>query len=349
LTKASRTRFIQTGAASGILAATGVPALAAPPPETDMSRYYDAAKKEGSLTWWTAHFALDDAQAVANAFMAKYPGVQVNFIRQTAQVIYQRLQQNLKSGINDVDVFASTDEAHYVTLKKANALAVYVPGNYDKIPPLFRNIDPDGTYHTAIMTFIVINYNDQKITPAPRRWPQLNDPKYRGQITVGHPGFSGYVGNWVVAMNELYGWEYFKSLKDQDPKINRSIFDVVTDILSGERQLGASTDGFALQKRAGGGAINIAYPEDDTVLAIGPMAVMKNAPHPAAARLFATFTYSKEFSDLLAKRHLYPLRYDVAPANGLTYNKFKWTRMSVDKLLTGVPEVIAKWRETFGV
>ena len=72
---------------------------------------YQAAKQEGKVVWWTAHYAQSAADAVRDAFVAKYPGIEVEFIRQTAQVIYQRLTQNLQAGVREVDVFASTDEA----------------------------------------------------------------------------------------------------------------------------------------------------------------------------------------------------------------------------------------------
>ena len=102
-------------------------AKTASPPDED-GKLYASARKEGKVVWWTAHYALSAAEAVRNEFSAKYPGIEVEFIRQTAQVIYQRLAQNLEAGVREVDVFASTDEAHYLTLKGQGAFAAYTPG-----------------------------------------------------------------------------------------------------------------------------------------------------------------------------------------------------------------------------
>ena len=55
-------------------------------------------------------------------------------LRQTGQVLFQRLTQDLKSNVHQLDVFASTDEAHMTILKKQNALAQFVPADIDKIP-----------------------------------------------------------------------------------------------------------------------------------------------------------------------------------------------------------------------
>lgn len=345
----TRSRFLTLagGAAAG-LSIPRVAEAAKAVTDADVSKLYDAAKKEGSVVWWTAHYAQDAAERVRDAFKAKYPGIEVQFIRQTAQVIYQRLAQDLKAGVHELDVFASTDEAHYVELKRQSALAQFVPADIDKIPAQFRNLDGDGYYQLGTIAFVLFNYNPSKLQSA-HRWPQLSDPRFKGQITLGHPAFSGYVGNWVVAMNDKYGWDYFQKLVPNQPKINRSIYDTVADIVGGERTIGAGPDSLSLEKKAGGNHIDVYYPDDDTILVTAPVAVLKDAPHPNAARLFTNFYYSREYSQALVKTFNFPLRTDVPSANGAKLDKIRWTRVKVERLTSGVPEVIAKWRETFGV
>ena len=348
---ATRAQFLSLagGAAAGLALAAPADARGAAVTDADVSKLYAAAKKEGKIVWWTAHYAQDAAERVRDAFKAKYPGIDVEFIRQTAQVIYQRLSQDLKAGIHQLDVFASTDEAHYVELKKQNVLADFVPADINKIPEQFRVLDSDGYYRLGTLAFVLVNYNPAKIPQPAKRWPQLGDGRFKGQITLGHPAFSGYVGNWVVAMNDIYGWEYFKNIAKNNPKINRSIYDTVTDIVGGERTIGAGPDSLSLEKKAGGNSIDIVYPDDDSVLITAPVGILKEAPHPNAARLFENFFYSKEYSQALVKSSCFPLRSDVPSVNGVKLDKIRWTRVKVERLATGIPEVVAKWRETFGV
>jgi iron(III) transport system substrate-binding protein len=316
----------------------------------DVAKLYDAAKKEGTVVWWTGHYAQDAAERVREAFKAKYPGIEVQFIRQTGQVIFQRLTQDLKSNVHEVDVFASTDEAHYPILKKQNALASFVPADIDKIPAQFRQLDPDETYQLGNIALMLFNFNPKKVSSAPKKWADLLDPKYKDQLSVGHPGFSGYVGNWVLAMNDKYGWDnYFKKFAANNPKIGRSVFDCTTDILSGERELGPGADSLALEKKAQGNSISIAFPDDETVMCVGPVSVMRQAPHPNAARLFMNFYYSKEYAQAMVKTFNLPIRSDVPAAGGIQWTKLKLYRSKVDRLQTGIPEMIAKWRETFNV
>jgi iron(III) transport system substrate-binding protein len=196
---------------------------------------------------------------------------------------------------------------------------------------------------------MLINYNPKKGAP-PKQWRDLLDPKYKDQLTVGHPGFSGYVGNWVVAMNDKYGWDnYFKKLAQNNPKIGRSVFDCTTDIVSGERVVGPGADSLALERKASGSPINISFPEDDTILVTAPVTVMKEAPHPNAARLLMNFYYSKEYSITAASTYNLPLRLDVPPATGIRLDRMRTYHVKIDRLLGGIPEVTAKWRETFNV
>jgi iron(III) transport system substrate-binding protein len=339
----------------GSLAAAGAallgtpPGAAAPAPMTpEEEKLYAEARKEGQVVWWTAHYALSAAEAVRDAFVARFPGIQVQFIRQTAQVIYQRLTQNLKAGVRELDVFASTDEAHYLTLKRQGVLAAYRPAGVDVLPRSFLNIDPDNTYHVGALGFVLINYNTRLTTP-PQKWTDLLDGRWQGQITLGHPGFSGYVGNWVVAMWDKYGWDYFTRLAKNNPKIGRSVNDTVTDIVSGERLVGAGPDNFSLESRSQGNPINIQFPTDNATLIVSPVGVLKDAPHPNAARLFEGFYYTREYSLAMAKTFNYPLRDDVPPPSGVPLGRVQWYRNTVERLEKGVPDAITKWRETFGV
>src|SRR5919108_1235562 len=78
----------------------------------DEKTLYEAAKSEGSLTWYISHFSGEAAQDAARLFSEKYPGVQVNVVRTTAQVSYQRLNQDINAGVAQCDVYSSTDVGH---------------------------------------------------------------------------------------------------------------------------------------------------------------------------------------------------------------------------------------------
>jgi iron(III) transport system substrate-binding protein len=103
------------------------------------------------------------------------------------------------------------------------------------------------------------------------------------------------------------------------------------------------------QLKEKGEPVEIVYATEGTPLIVGPQGVLKDAPHPNAARLFESFFYSKEYSQAMAKTFNYPLRADVPAPTGVSIDRLKYYRNKPERLDKGIPEAIEKWRETFGV
>src|SRR5260221_3075140 len=287
-----------------------VAALAfAPAARADMKAVEEAAKKEGELPWYVAHYTSEGAEELGAEFTKLY-GIKVNVVRTTAQVAYQRLLQDLKNNQIVCDVFSSTDVGHYVRLKAEGKLEKYMPETASKILPQFQNFDPDGYYHTTSAGLVVLPYNPAKVKPeeAPKKWTDLQDIKWKGKVSIGHPGFSGYVGTWVLMMKNLYGWSYFDKLEQNKPQIGRSINDTVTALNAGERQVAAGADGSTLFSAARGNPLAVSYPSDGSVLIIAPSAIMKGTKHPNAARLFMEYLLSVEAAKINAKHFAIPFR-----------------------------------------
>ena len=105
-------------AVAGLAAAASLPMWRA---HADIATLEEAARKEGSLTWYTAQMSGEAAEDMGRTFTRKYPGISVTVIRTTGQVAYQRVLQELKNSTPQCDVFCSTDLSHYPALKARNA------------------------------------------------------------------------------------------------------------------------------------------------------------------------------------------------------------------------------------
>jgi iron(III) transport system substrate-binding protein len=316
----------------------------------DVKALEEAARKEGELTWYTTHYTSEAAEELGATFTKLY-GIKVNVFRTTAQVAYQRATQDFKAGKTEADVFSSTDIGHLLRFKAEGRLEKYVPEAEAKAAKAFQNLDPDGYYHTTSAGFVVLTYNSTKVKPedAPKKWTDLLDPKWKGKVSTGHPGFSGYVGTWVLSMKMKYGWDYFEKLEKNKPQIGRSINDTVTMLNAGERQVAAGADGSTLYSAGRGNPLAIVYPEDDAILIIAPSAILKGTRHPNAAKLFMEFLYSIEASQVDVKHFAAPIRPEVAVAKGETpVDQVKSFHPSSEQIDKGIPEVIEQWRDTFG-
>jgi iron(III) transport system substrate-binding protein len=314
---------------------------------------YDAAKKEREFTVYTAHYDTETIADICAAFDKKYPGVKCNFVRTTAQVAYQRFQQDLKANLAVASVFSSTDISHYPELKNKGLLIPYQPHNLSKmVDSLKQYNDKDNQYWVTAAALIVIAYNSSLVAEkdAPKRWTDLLDPKWKDKISIGHPAFSGYVGTWTVEMRKLYGWQYFEKLEKNKPQIGRSINDTVTMLNAKERWVAAGPEATTLLSKDKGNPLAVIYPTDGALLMVSETGIPKNAPSPNAAKLFVEFLLDKEAAEVQVKDHSLSVVKGVKVAPGAKpLEEIKVIRPTEEEIAKGIPEVKEQFRDTFGI
>lgn len=318
----------------------------------DLNAIYEKAKSEGTVTWYAVHGTEATVNAIAEAFGQRYPGVKLNAVKATAQVNYQRLTQELSAGALQVDLYESTDLGQLLTLKEQGHLESYRPETDSQIIPALQKLDADGQFHVVHTVPLAIAYNTNLVKPEelPKLWKDLGDDSRSGKVAFGHPGFSGNVGVWTVAMNKLYGWEYFERLEKNKPLVGRSIIDAVTALNSGERAYGlvAAPTAFAAAEK--GNPIGVVYPDDGAVLTVVGAGIVKGAPHPNAAKLLLNFLQGKETAALMVKDFEYPIRPDVALRDTMKpLTEIKAVQPTAQELVEQLPELVEKFRDTFGI
>ena len=351
-------RFVAVGLSGGVIATLlaacggkGSPATAAGGVTIDPAALLDAAKKEGTVSWYTGYYAQEVVDAVGKAFSEKYPGVKVEAVRNASQVVWQKLQQEQQAGLKVCDVFSSTDPSHFLQLKDDKRLIAYKPNGIDALLPSIRSVDADNTYFIGSIGIVLPCYNTKKVTAdqAPKRWKDLLDQKWDKQISIGHPAASGFVGQWVMSMETEFGWTYMEQLNALHPKIGRSINDTVTDLVGGERQVAAGPLGQMLANKSRGNPVDIVFPEDGAILVPSPSGVLKDAPHPNAGKLFQDFMTSKEYSQVLVKFSEVPIRGDV-PFSGIPpLDQIKVQQRTPQEIRDRLPGIIDRFQQTFGV
>src|SRR5216117_243484 len=260
----------------------------------------EAAKKEGKVVWYTS-LALTSSEKVAKLFETAYPGIKVEVQRTGSQRILQRVMQEMQANLKLVDVIHTSDAGHFVLLKEKKLLMKYTPPAVDAFPPGFK--DRDGYYYGLRATVNVIAYNS-KVVPAaeaPRTWKDLLDPKWKGKLVTAHPGYSGVIATHVLALVNLYGWDYWKQLAQNRLMLVQSAVDPSGVVASGERPVAVNGGDYTFyQTKKKGNPVEIVYPKEGVPLVISPSAIAAGAPHPNAAKLFTDFTFSKEVQQVLA-------------------------------------------------
>lgn len=331
--------------------AAGTASLLARKARADLASLEAAARAEGSVTWYVAQMSGEAAESMGRRFTQRYPGITVSVIRTTGQVAYERLQQELKNNTPNCDVFSSTDIAHYPALMKRGALGKYEPTSAGELAAPYQGLGQAGYYYPTTASLQILIYNTRTVTGGeiPRRCTDLLDPKFRNRVAIAHPAFSGYFGQWVLAMRRLYGWSFFDKLAANKPRIGRSGNDPITMLNAGESVVGTGPASTSTVTASRGNPIGIVYPEDGTVLCVGPSAVVASAPHPNAARLFLEWLLSSDYAAACRDWALEPVRADAEPLPGMKRpSEIKTLTVTADEIARELPEAIEQWRDTFG-
>lgn len=339
---------------AGLSAVVGSPFVvtASRAQESYLADLHEKAKKEGEISWYLTHWRTETAERVGNLFMQTWPGVRCNVVRSTGQVLFQRLTQEFKAKVAVCDVYSSSELGQYVTLKKGKQLMRFEPRNQVHCLPAARDYDPDHDFTITDANTTVMAYNNEivKAADAPTNWTDLIDPKWKNQVAVCHPGFSGSGGGWAVTMEKLYGWSFFEKLKANAPLVTRSIIDTVNVMATGERKIGIGPGSLTVNLAASGRPLTTVYPKDGTILGFGPSGILATSPHPNAAKLFVEFLLSRDVVELAAAEYNIPVRADVEPKPGIAkLGTLKGLNKSPEELSEKLPELIERWRDAFGV
>lgn len=344
----TRRSFVGATTAAGVAAVTSrrASALGA----TD--QLAAAAAKEGSAVWHTS-IDLPVAQKMVGLFEAKYPEVKIQLERSGAERVLQRIEQEYSSDIKVADVVESSDASMFVGWKKKGWLAQYVPEAVEKYWPKGER-DPDGRFATVRATLSVIAYNTRQVKAeeAPKSFADLLLPKWRNRMVKAHPGYSGTILTSTFATEQALGWGYFEKLAKQRVMQVQSASEPPKKVAQGERSIefdGSEYVVFYLKEA--GNPIEVVYPPEGSPLIAGQAAVLAQAPHPNAARLFYEFMYSKDCQQLMSDaggmRSFYP---DVKlPAGRTPLSEIKVLEVDPEALTQAAEEVKKKYTEIFGV
>ena len=311
---------------------------------------FQAARKEGSVIWYTS-LAIPSSTAIAQAFKTKYTGIDVEVHRTGSQRVLQRVMQEAGAGIKNVDIIHTSDAGHFELLKDKGLLLKYTPQGVSAFPDGFK--DKAGFYYGMRATLSVIAYNPKILSEkdAPHTWKDLLNSKWSGKEVTAHPGYSGIIMTHVVALVNLYGWDYFRDLAKNKLHIVQSANDPAGIVASGERPVGVNgAEYFYYKTLKQGNPIKIIYPKEGVPLVVSPVAIAKDARHPNAAKLFTDFLFAKESQQLLAdKEGLYTGHPEVTyPADKPKIKDLKILAVDADELEKRNNEIKKRFVEYFG-
>ena len=321
-----------------------------PPTRAQDPQLVQAARKEGKVVWHTS-LALPSSTAISHYFQSKYKGIEVEVHRNGSQRVLQRFMQEATAGLKNADIVHTSDAGHFELLKDKGMLLKFTPQSVAGFPDGFK--DKTGFYYGMRATLSVIAHNPKIVAEkdAPQTWKDLLNPKWSGKAVTAHPGYSGIIMTHVLALVNVYGWDYFRDLAKNKLHIVQSANDPAGVVASGERPVGVNgAEYFYYKTLKQGNPIKIIYPKEGVPLVVSPVAIAKDAPHPNAAKLFTEFIFSKESQQLLAdKEGLYTGHPEVTyPADKPKLKDLKLLPADADELEKRNAEIKKRFTEFFG-
>ena len=288
-----------SGALLGVMALPAATRAEAPAPYSVTPELIAAAQKEGTIVFYTST-DVQVAEKLAQAFQNAYPGLKVQVERSGSERVFQRIGQEYGSGIYAADVIETSDAVNFLYFKQQGWLTPAVPEDVAKLWPADER-DPDGLFAAYRAHLSVMAYRTDLVKPgdAPKTWTDLLDPRNKGKIVKGHPGYSGTIMTATFALSQLLGWDYFTKLGKQNIMQVQSSTEPPKVLAQGERSIEADGNEYNCFRLIESGVpIKIVYPPEGTPLVVGDSGILAHPPHPNAAKLFYAFLFSQQAQQL---------------------------------------------------
>lgn len=289
-----------------ILKATPPPALS--PDKTALQKLVDAAKKEGSVTLYSFNMVGDVGLAMQRAFKEQY-GINVDIITGRGAEFAERLKTEARSGSRTGD-FVEGAAAHIINIKNMGLtiplkdLPVLQEKDVWKMDPLSSDIDSNVIVAYPIFQQPFANTRLVKPEEEPKSWFDILQPKWKGKILFTDPVVSAnaYLVFQPLVRAGVLTEDYLQKLGAQDLIFVTGPPQAIERLARGEAPLFVGAQPASASNAVREGApIKIFDCKEGMSAQAVVQAVVKDAPHTNAAKLFANWWLSKEGQSVYSK------------------------------------------------
>jgi putative spermidine/putrescine transport system substrate-binding protein len=283
-----------------------------------MDALVEAAKKEGELNVIALPPDWANYGAIIKAFSDKY-GIKVNSAQPDAASQDEVNAANQQKGKSSApDVF---DLGQSVALANTAMFAPYKVATWDDIAAAYK--DPNGAWVNDYGGYMSIGFDSAKVPPV-ASVDDLLKPDYQGKVALnGDPTQAGaaFSGVLMVALSQggsaddiAPGVEFFRKLKAAGNFL--PVDPTPATIESGQTPVVIDWNYLNASETKKLPTWKVVVPPSSAVAGYYYQAINKDAPHPAAARLWQEFLYSDAGQNLFAQGGVRPVRADNMMAAG---------------------------------
>jgi iron(III) transport system substrate-binding protein len=323
-------------------AAPAAPAASPAASAADVDRWYAAAKQEGRLSIYTT-IIVDTLEPMIEKFKARYPGIEVDYVRTNDAPLIQRLISEARAGQHLADVVETGDFAVYELEKEGLLKPFTVPESASQPADLKR---PDNMW---VGTYIIptgISWNTDLVKDPPKDYDELLDSRFKGRLTVD-PTDSDIVTTLAIHRfkTEEATKKWIDGIAAQQPKLQTGHNDTAQLMAAGGVAVyGTSFLTFVEPLKQQGKPV--AYSLTEGVIKAQVQVIMDKAPHPNAALLFTNWLIGKEGQEYFRDKGLLPASTAVQSDIKYMPERRYYTSLEVVKER---PKYDKMWRQALGV
>jgi len=298
----SRSEFLKLlGVAAAGLA---LPAAGAQAQGSDWDAVVAAAKREGKLLIYNGtNFPI--VRKIA-AEMQKEYGISVDVLDGRATEIRERIRVEQSTN----RTVASLSYSGFTTLSTQVSEGVFqqhgpLPNAQGVIPELVSK----GHIALGSVGLFVLMYNTNLVKPdeAPKSWHDLTNPRWQGKILSDDFRAAGAGNVWFEATLNAFGREFHEKMAAQKPVFSRNFPESERRVARGEYPIYLPfnvSEYISLR----GLPIKAIVPTEGAAYVPFGGAILRDAPHPNAARVYLNFLLSEKAQTMLAAEGFRPAK-----------------------------------------
>ena len=269
-----------------------------------------AQAAEGKLVLYTSQ-PNTDAQQTIDAFKAKYPKVEISFVRDGTPRVMAKLRAEFEAGAPQADLLLIADAVTMEGLKKEDRLLAHDKAETSAYPASTH--DPAKFWFATKLITTGIVYNT-KAAMKPTSWLDLAKPEAKNLVAMPSPLNSGaaMIHTITLTNNLPNGWAFYEALKANGALAAGANGDILRQVATGEKLYGMIVDFMPIREKAKGAPVEFVFPSEGVSAVSEPVAILKTSKNPEAAKAFVDFLLSKEGQELALKQGYVAAHPDVA-------------------------------------
>lgn len=265
---------------------------------------------EGKLVLYTSQ-PNTDAQQTIDAFKAKYPKVEISFVRDGTPRIMAKLRAEIEAGAPQGDILLIADSVTMEGLKQENRLLAHEAAATSAYPAGIH--DPQKMWFATKLITTGIVYNT-KAGLKPTSWLDLGKPEVKNLLAMPSPLNSGaaLIHTMTLAGSLPGGWSYYETLRNNGALAAGGNGDILRQVATGEKLYGMIVDFMPIREKAKGAPVEFVFPSEGVSAVSEPVAILKSTRNPEAAKAFVDFLISRDGQELALKQGYVAAHPDVA-------------------------------------